>query len=69
MSTNAYAQSNAELGVASIGLVVSDISESEQFYKDVIGMKELWKFSLDEEWSDEAGASMENPFRLKCLHW
>lgn len=62
-----HAQTDAELGVLSIGLVVSDLEASEQFYKEVIGMEEVRQFSLDEKWADDAGASNGKPFSVKML--
>ncbi len=61
------AQTDAELGVASIGLVVSDLPASERFYKEIIGMEEIRQFSLDEKWADDAGASNGRPFSVKML--
>ena len=39
MPARAFSQS-AELGVAAIGVVVSDIEVSERFYTEVIGMQQ-----------------------------
>ncbi|MDW3194667.1 MAG: VOC family protein [Cytophagales bacterium] len=61
------AQTDAELGVLSIGLVVSDLEASERFYKEIIGMEEVRQFSLDEKWADDAGASNGKPFSVKML--
>ncbi|WGK65145.1 VOC family protein [Croceiramulus getboli] len=61
----AQAQSKAELGVGAIGLVVSDIEVSEQFYTEILMMKLVGEFSLDEQWSREAGASDGKPFSVK----
>ena len=60
-----FSQSNADLGVAAIGLVVSDIEISEQFYKGILGMQEVGGFSLDEQWSKEAGAADGKSFSVK----
>lgn len=57
----------ADLGVAAIGLVVSDIEKSEKFYTQIIGMSAAGAFSLDEEWSKEAGASGNRPFSVKMF--
>ncbi len=62
-----YSQSNADLGVAAIGMVVSDIEVSENFYKDILGMKEVGAFSLDEPWSKEAGVASGKPFSVKLF--
>lgn len=64
---SSYSQSNADSGVAAIGLVVSDIDNSEKFYKDILGMKEVGGFSLDEPWSKEAGAANGKPFSVKLF--
>ncbi len=57
----------AELGVAAIGLVVSDIESSEEFYTKIIGMYPAGEFSLDEEWSKEAGATNNRPLTVKMF--
>lgn len=62
-----YSQSNADLGVAAIGIVVSDIEISENFYRDILGMKEVGGFSLDEPWSKEAGVANGKPFSVKLF--
>lgn len=62
-----WSQSNAEHGAAAIGLIVSDVEASQEFYKDVLGFVELFEFSLDEAWSDEAGAANGKPFSVKVL--
>lgn len=43
MSTNAYSQNNTELtfGVNHIAISVFDLDESEQFYRDIIGLKQI----------------------------
>lgn len=61
------AQTDAELGVLSIGLVVSDLEASKQFYMEIIGMEEVRQFSLDEQWAEDAGASNGKPFSVKML--
>ena len=60
-------QSNEELGVLAIGLVVSDIEASEKFYTEVIGMVPAGQFSLDEQWSKDAGAANDRPFSVKMF--
>lgn len=60
-------QSNEELGVLAIGLVVSDIEASEKFYTEIVGMVPSGQFSLDEQWSKEAGAANNNPFSVKMF--
>ena len=60
-------QSPADLGVAAIGFVVSDIEKSEKFYTEIIGMIPTGGFSLDEGWSAEAGAAGGKPFAVKTF--
>lgn len=60
-------QSDAELGVLAIGFVVSDIEASEKFYTEIIGMVPAGQFSLDDQWSKEAGAASEKPFSVKMF--
>ena len=60
-------QSNEELGVLAIGLVVSDIKASEKFYTEIVGMVPAGQFSLDEQWSKEAGAANNKPFSVKMF--
>lgn len=64
---NVVAQSPAELGVAAIGYVVTDIEASEKFYTEIVGMTPTGGFSLDEAWSDEAGAANGKPFSVKLF--
>jgi catechol 2,3-dioxygenase-like lactoylglutathione lyase family enzyme len=68
MTLNVFGQeSPAELGVAAIGYVVADIEASEQFYTEIIGMTPAGSFSLDKEWSKEAGAANNRPFSVKMF--
>lgn len=62
-----FAQTPAELGVAAIGYVVSDIEASEKFYTEIVGMTPAGGFSLDEQWSDDAGAANGKPFSVKLF--
>lgn len=66
LNANAW-QSDAELGVLAIGFVVSDIEASEKFYTDIIGMVPAGQFSLDNQWSEEAGAANDKPFSVKMF--
>lgn len=59
--------SAADLGVAAIGLVVSDITASESFYTDIVGMKATGGFNLNEVWSNDAGAAHGRPFSVKTF--
>ena len=57
----------AELGIGAMGLVVSDISESEKFYVDILGMYPNGGFELSAEWSEEAGMAGGQPFAVKSF--
>lgn len=57
----------AELGIGAMGLVVSDISESERFYVDILGMVPSGGFELSAEWSEEAGMAGGHPFAVKSF--
>lgn len=60
-------QNDEELGVLAVGLVVSDIEASKKFYTQIVGMQPTIEFSLDEQWSKEAGAANEKPFSVKMF--
>lgn len=58
---------NVDFGIAAVGLVVSDIKESERFYTDLLGMISVGEFELDNVWAQEAGASNGQPFAVKMF--
>jgi len=60
-------ETSADLGVAAIGLVVSDIEKSEKFYTDIVGMIPSGSFELSAKWSEEAGAANDRPFSVKMF--
>lgn len=60
-------QTPAELGVGAVGLVVSDMAASKHFYVDVLGFSRTGGFSLDKEWSSEAGFTDGKPFSVEVL--
>lgn len=60
-------ESAADLGVAAIGLVVSDIEKSEKFYTEIVGMVPAGGFDLDSKWSEEAGAANGRPLSVKMF--
>lgn len=60
-------QNDEELGVLAIGFVVSDIEASEKFYTEIVGMVPTGQFSLDEQWSKDAGAANNKPFSVKMF--
>ncbi len=54
-------------GVLMIGLVVEDITESEKFYTEVLGMVATGGFSLDKAWSKQAGMADGEKFSVKTF--
>ena len=60
-------ESTADLGVAGVGLVVSDIDISQNFYKNIIGMEEVGGWTTDSIFSREAGFSNNRPFQVKVF--
>ena len=66
LKSNAW-QNDEELGVLAIGFVVSDIEASEKFYTEIVGMVPAGQFSLDEQWSKDAGAANNKPFSVKMF--
>jgi len=50
-----------------VGVVVSDLQQSIDFYTGVIGMKEVREFSIDEEFSRISGLTGGIPFLVKVL--
>lgn len=62
-----WSQSNAQMGVAAMGYVVSDIEKSEKFYTEIVGLIPVGGFSLDEQWSKDAKASEGLPFSVKMF--
>ncbi len=67
LSISLHSQSKAELGVAEIGLVVSDIKASEHFYKEILGLVEAGEFNIDQQFSLETGAANDQPFTIRML--
>jgi len=67
LSISLHSQSKAELGVAEIALVVSDIKASEHFYKDIIGFVEAGEFNIDQQFSRETGVANDQPFTIRML--
>ncbi|MDC6365095.1 MULTISPECIES: VOC family protein [Flavobacteriaceae] len=51
----------------SIGIIVSDIETSLDFYTKIMGMKETGGFSIDETFGKRSGLSGGTPFDVKIL--
>jgi len=44
-----------KMGIIDIGVVVNNLEKSLTFYKDILGMTEMWKFSIDKKFGKESG--------------
>ena len=51
----------------SIGIIVSDIETSLDFYTKIMGMKETGGFSIDETFGKKSGLSGGTPFDVKIM--
>lgn len=60
-------QSLFEHGNISVGIVVSDMSVSEAFYKDVLGMQETAAFTLDGDFGKRSGLTGGKEAKIKIL--
>ena len=63
----AHAQSDFTSKTIDIGVIVSDLDESLEFYKEVVGMQQTGEFSVDETMAKESGLSNGVPFDVKVL--
>ena len=62
-----HAQSDFTSKTIDIGVIVSDLDESLEFYKEVVGMQQTGEFSVDETMAKESGLSNGVPFDVKVL--
>jgi catechol 2,3-dioxygenase-like lactoylglutathione lyase family enzyme len=60
-------KNQAPEGELQIGLVVSDLDKSLDFYKNIIGMTETGGFEVDGQFSAETGLSDGKPFKVRLL--
>ncbi|MFP4619903.1 MAG: VOC family protein [Bacteroidales bacterium] len=63
----AHAQGDFSSKTIHIGVIASDLDESLDFYKEVVGMKQTGEFSVDETMAKESGLSNGVPFDVKVL--
>ncbi len=54
-------------GTIQFGVVVKDLEVSLQFYKDVLNMKEVGGFPINEDFAQRSGLSNGVPFNVKIL--
>ncbi|MBX2889894.1 MAG: hypothetical protein KF734_03140 [Saprospiraceae bacterium] len=57
----------AESGVLEIGLICSDLSQSLDFYKNIVGMKEIGGFEVEGDFSADIGLSNGKAFNVRRL--
>lgn len=62
-----YAQSNFSSKLIGVGVVVSDLERSLDFYINGIGMVKTGGFSLDEDFTKRSGLSDGVPFSITVL--
>jgi len=67
ISFNLSGQNDFAKTAISIGMVVEDLSESLDFYQDVVGMLEVREFSVESEKAQRMGLSQGERFDIKVL--
>lgn len=67
MSFTSYAQSNFSSKLIGIGVVVSDLERSLDFYVNGIGMVKAYSFTINEEFSKRSGLSNGVPTAVTVL--
>ena len=63
----AHAQNEFSSKTIHMGVIVSDLDRSLEFYKEVVGMKQTGEFSVDETMAKESGLSNGVHFDVKVL--
>lgn len=66
-TTKSMAQSEFSSKLIGVGLVSSDIEKTLDFYLNVIGMKKVGEFDVDEEFSRSSGLTGGVPFHVDIL--
>lgn len=64
---NCQAQTEFDKPYISIGIIVSDLDASLKFYNEIIGMKEVGGFGIDESFGKSSGLTGGTPFDVKIL--
>lgn len=67
MSITSYAQSNFSSKLIGVGVVVSDLERSFDFYVNGIGMVKTGGFDLDKDFTKRSGLSNGVPFSVTVL--
>ncbi|MCB0517761.1 MAG: VOC family protein [Lewinellaceae bacterium] len=66
-ATTGAAESEYEKGAISVGVVVSDLEKSLDFYTRVLGMQKTGGFKIDEDFGNRSGLSDGVPFEVTVL--
>jgi len=67
VNTTAHSQSNFTSNLIGLGVVVSDLDRSLDFYVDGIGMVKAYSFTINEEFSKRSGLSNGVPVEVTVL--
>ena len=67
MSFSSYSQSNFSSKLIGLGVVVSDLDKSLDFYVDGIGMVKTGGFNINEDFAKRSGLSNGVPFSVTVL--
>ncbi len=67
LSSAVMAQSEFASNLIGVGVVVTDLDRSLEFYTDVLGMKVVEEFDVDEEFGRVSGLTGGIPFNVKVL--
>ncbi|WP_026463909.1 VOC family protein [Adhaeribacter aquaticus] len=67
LSVTLYAQSNFSSKLIGLGVVVSDLDQSLDFYVNGIGMVKTYSFTINEDFSKRAGLSNGVPASVTVL--
>jgi catechol 2,3-dioxygenase-like lactoylglutathione lyase family enzyme len=62
-----FAQSEFSSATIGIGVVVSDLERSVEFYTDVIGLKKVGGFDVDEDFAKKSGLTGGPPIKVVTL--
>ena len=62
-----FSQSEYSSGVISIGVVVSDLDRSMDFYQNILGMKKVNLYDITPEMGTKTGLSNGIPFKAEVL--
>ncbi|MEN8203679.1 MAG: VOC family protein [Bacteroidota bacterium] len=67
LNSETMAQSEFSSGLIGVGVVVTDLEKSLDFYLNVIGMTKVGEFDVDEDFSKKSGLTGGVPFHVDIL--